>query len=179
MARGATVVNMDITLSDVDRGVYESLSLKLAQHPSESAEYLVARVLAYCLEYGELLQFSAGLGEPDLPAVIERDLTGQLLSWIEVGCPLGPRLHKASKAADRVVVYCHKDPAPWLGLINAKKLHRAQDIALIQLDRDGIQALAQRLERRNDWSVSRIEGVLYIEVSGESLSLELQPLAWR
>ena len=111
MALSATIHTFDIDLSDVDRGVYQSLNLRVAQHPSESADYLVARVLAYCLEFAEGIEFSKGLSDPDEPAILVRDLTGQLQAWIEIGLPAAERLHRASKTAPRVVVYAHKDAA--------------------------------------------------------------------
>src|ERR671918_849308 len=111
MALTATIHNFDIQLADVDRGVYESLALRVARHPSETEEYLLTRVLAYCLEYTEGIAFSKGLAEPDEPALAVRDLTGALRAWIEIGAPDAARLHKASKASPRVAVYTHKDPA--------------------------------------------------------------------
>src|SRR5438552_923762 len=98
MALPSTLYTLEIDLSDVDRGVYESLALKVARHPSETAEYLITRLLAYCLEYTEGLSFSRGLAEPDEPALAVRDLTGAVTSWIEVGAPDAARLHRASKA---------------------------------------------------------------------------------
>ena len=76
MALTATIYNFDVQLADIDRGVYESLSFKAAQQPSETAEYLLSRVLAYCLEYAEGIAFSKGIAEPDVPALAVRDLTG-------------------------------------------------------------------------------------------------------
>src|ERR1700733_15724227 len=108
MALSATIYVFGIELADSDRNVYESLELRLARHPSETADYLLTRVLAYCLEYTEGIAFSRGLSEPDEPAIAVRDLTGALRSWIEVGSPDAARLHKASKSAPRVVVYTHK-----------------------------------------------------------------------
>ena len=96
MALSSTVYNFDVTLSDVDRGVYETLAIRAACHPSETIEYLLTRVLAYCLEYTEGITFSKGLAEPDEPAVLVRDLTGRITGWIEVGAPDADRLHKAS-----------------------------------------------------------------------------------
>ena len=110
MALTATMYTFDVELADVDRGVYESLSLRVARQPSETEQFLVTRVLAYCLEYGEGIAFSRGLAEPDEPALAVRDLTGALRSWIEIGAPNAARLHKASKTAPRVVIYAHKDP---------------------------------------------------------------------
>ena len=66
LALTATIYNFDIELADSDRGVYESLALRVARHPSESEEYLVARLLAYLLEFTEGIAFSpGGLSEPD------------------------------------------------------------------------------------------------------------------
>src|SRR5918997_4520707 len=111
MALTATIHNFDIQLSDVDRGVYESLALRVARQPSETEEYLLTRVIAYCLEYAEGIAFSKGLAEPDEPPIAVRDLTGALKVWIDIGAPDAARLHKASKAAGRVALYTHKDPA--------------------------------------------------------------------
>src|SRR6187455_2514631 len=110
MALGATVYNFDIDLADSDRGVYETLALRVARHPSESEEYLLARLLAYMLEFAEGIGFSRGLCDPDDPAIAIRDLTGALRAWIDIGSPDAARLHKASKLAPRVAVYTHKDP---------------------------------------------------------------------
>ena len=95
MALGATIYNFDIDLADADRSVYESLALRVPRHPSESAEYLVTRVLAYLLEYTGGIGFSKGVSEPDEPAIVVRDLTGAINAWIEVGTPDAARLHKA------------------------------------------------------------------------------------
>src|SRR5688500_9534408 len=111
VALTATIYTFDIQLAHVDRGVYETLALRAARHPSETEEYLLTRVLAYCLEYAEGIAFSKGLAEPDEPALAVRDLTGALRVWIDVGAPDAARLHKASKAAPRVAVYTHRDPA--------------------------------------------------------------------
>src|ERR1700760_2762277 len=98
MALGATIHVFDIELADSDRGVYESFELRVARHPSEAPDYLLTRVLAYCLEYTEGISFSSGLSTPDEPTIAVRDLTGALRVWIDVGAPSAERLHRASKA---------------------------------------------------------------------------------
>jgi uncharacterized protein YaeQ len=108
VALTATIHQFDVQLSDVDRGIYDTLELRLARHPSESEEFLCARLLAYCLEHREGLAFSKGLADPDQPALEVRDLTGWVQAWIEVGVPDAARLHRASKAAPRVAVYTHR-----------------------------------------------------------------------
>jgi uncharacterized protein YaeQ len=106
MALTATIYNFDIELADQERHVYESLTLRVARHPSESEEYLVARLIAYLLEYAEGIEFSRGVSSPDEPTIAIRDLTGALRSWIDIGTPDAERLHKASKlyAIDRALV---------------------------------------------------------------------------
>ncbi|MBA2628362.1 MAG: YaeQ family protein, partial [Gemmatimonadales bacterium] len=88
-----TVHHFAIELADVDRGVYELLSFKVARHPTEQEEYFLTRVLAYCLEFTEGIAFSPGLAEPGEPALAVRDLTGTLTTWIDVGVPDALRLH--------------------------------------------------------------------------------------
>src|SRR6185503_15342150 len=104
----ATVRKFDVALADSDRGVYAELALRVAQHPSESERYLVARVLARALQHAEGVDFTRGLSADDEPALWQRDLRGDLLAWIEVGAPSVTRLHKASKTGARVVVYSWK-----------------------------------------------------------------------
>ena len=94
----------EIRLADSDRQVYETLNLRVAQHPSETPAYLWTRVLAYCLEYTEGIAFSKGVSDTEMPALYVHDLTGAWVSWIEVGAPDAVRLHKAAKTAPRVAV---------------------------------------------------------------------------
>src|SRR6187401_2285766 len=106
MALPATMRKFEISLADSDRGVYESLELRVAQHPSESERYLIARVVARALEHAEGLEFSkGGVSDDEEPALVQRALRGDLVAWIEIGSPTPDRQHKASKAAPRVAVY--------------------------------------------------------------------------
>jgi len=170
VALSATIHNFTIALSDVDRGVYETLALKLARHPSESAEYLVTRLLAYCLEYAEGIAFSRGLSEPEQPALAVRDLTGTLKSWIDVGSPDAARLHKAGKAAPRVVVYTHRDPALLRRQLEGEKIHRPEALELYAIDRGLTDGLVQRLERRMSFELSVTDRHLFISLGEATLS---------
>ena len=166
MALTATIYNFDVQLADVDRGVYEALSFKAARQPSETEEYLMSRVLAYCLEYAEGISFSKGIAEPDVPALTVRDLTGALRVWIEVGAPDAARLHKASKASPRVAVYTHRDPARLVSLLAGEKIHRAAELELYGIDRSLIDGLVARLDRRNTWDLSVTDHHVYVAVQG-------------
>jgi len=178
MALGATVYTFEIDLSDSDRAVYESLALRVARHPSESDEYLVARVLAYCLEYRDGIAFSpGGLSDPDEPPIAIRDLTGALLAWIDVGTPDADRLHRASKLAPRVAVYTHKDPAQWLRGLAGQRIHRAASLELYAIDRALIGQLAARLERRVAFALSIDERELSVSIGDATLSGQVRSMA--
>lgn len=174
MALTSTIYNATIELSDVDRGVYENLDLRLAMHPSESPAYLATRLLAYCLEYTEGIEFTSGLSNGDEPAIVVRDLTGRLTAWIEIGAPDAERLHRASKLADRVAVYTHRDLRNLLGQFEGKKIHRAADIPIYTFGRGFIDALAERLERRIRMTLSVTERHLYLDIDGVALNTVLE-----
>ncbi len=170
MSLTATIYNFDVELADSDRQVYESLSLRVARHPSESEEYLVARLLAYLLEFTEGIEFSRGVSEPDDPAIAVRDLTGAIVSWIDIGTPDAARLHRASKAAKRVAVYTHKEPTQYLKQLAGEKIHRADDLELYAIDRGLVSALVARLDRRVAFSVSVTDRELYVSIGEDNLT---------
>ena len=176
MALTATIYNFDIDLADSDRGVYETIALRVAQHPSESDEYLIGRVLAYLLEYTEGIEFSRGVSDPDEPMIAVRDLTGRIQSWIDIGTPDGARLHKASKATDRVVVYCHKDPGQWLKQLADAKIHRAGALELFAIDRTLVADLVTRMDRRMSFAVSISGGELFVAIGSDNLAGHVSPL---
>ncbi len=170
MALTATIYVFTVRIADADRGLYETVNLRLARHPSETAEYLLTRLFAYCLEFTEGLTFSKGLSDPDEPALAIRDLTGALQAWIDIGTPEPARLHKASKAAPRVAVYVHRDPESWLARLVGERIHRAEQIAIHVMDRELIAAMATRLERRMEFDLSVAERNLYVTLGDETLS---------
>jgi uncharacterized protein YaeQ len=169
MALTATIYNFDVQLADVDRGVYEALSFRVACQPSETEEYLLSRVLAYCLEYREGIAFSKGIAEPDVPALTVRDLTGALQVWIEVGAPDAARLHKASKASPRVTVYTHRDAARLVQQLAGERIHRSAELEFYGIDRELIDGLVARLDRRNNWEMSVTDRHVYVAVDGVTI----------
>jgi uncharacterized protein YaeQ len=170
MALGDTVYVFDIELANSDRGVYESLKLRVARHPSETAEHMLTRVLAYCLEYTEGIALSNGLSDPDAPAISVRDLTGVLQVWIDVGTPEAPRLHRASKAAPRVAVYTHKDAVQLAARLSGERIHRIEALELYAMDFEWLSNLAQRLPRRTAFTLTVSEQHLYLSLGEETLS---------
>jgi len=169
VALTATMHAFDIELADVDRGVYETLAFRVARHPSESEEYLLVRVLAYCLEYADGIGFSNGIAEPEEPTIGVRDLTGALSVWVDIGAPDAARVHKASKAAARVAVYTHKDPEKLMRQWSGARIHRAADLELYSLDRALLAQLVARLERRMAFALSVTGGRLYVTINNDVL----------
>ena len=153
MALTATIYNFEIDLADSDRGVYESLALRVARHPSESEEYLLTRLLAYALEFTDGIEFCRGLSDPGEPAIAIRDLTGSVRSWIDIGTPDAARLHKASKASPRVAVYIGKDPRQFVSRLAGERIHRVEAVELWAIEPAFLGELSARLERRMAFSL--------------------------
>ncbi|PPH44143.1 hypothetical protein C5D09_14045 [Rathayibacter sp. AY1C9] len=174
MAAGAVMYNFAIQLADVDRGVYEDITLRAARHPSETDAYMMTRVLAYCLEYVEGITFSEGISSTATePAVLVRDLTGRLTTWIEVGAPDAERLHFGSRLADRTTVYTHRNPEKVIAAWSGKRVHQLEQISVQSFDQGFLDAVVAVLERRNTLTVSVVEGQLYLEFNGVTSSSDI------
>jgi uncharacterized protein YaeQ len=168
----------EIGLSDSDRGIYESLDLRVAQHPSESDVYLVARVIARCLEHAEGLEFSpGGVSDDELPALVQRDLTGRMLAWIEISSPSADRLHKATKKCDRVAVYTWKNPEKLVADIRERKVHRAEELELYAFPQEDLEAIAATLDRVNRWDLAVTGGAIYLTAGDRSFETAARRLA--
>ncbi|MGE4068720.1 MAG: YaeQ family protein [Vicinamibacterales bacterium] len=169
MALTATIYNFDTTLADVDRGVYESFAVRMARQPSETAEFMLTRFLAYCLEYTEGVAFTEGVAAGgDLPAVLVRDLTGRITTWAEVGMPTAERVHRGSKQAARVAIYTHRALPNVLAQFAGQAIHRAAEIPVYTFGAGFIDEVAGTLGRRAAVSVSVTERQLYLDVDGRA-----------
>ena len=173
MAQTATIYNVVIDLSDLDRGVFETLELRVARHPSETAEFMLVRLLAYCLENQEGIALTEGLSSGDEPALVVRDLTGRMTAWIEVGLPDATRLHRGSKLAGRAAVYTHRDARQLLSQLSGAKIHRAGDIPIRAFDRAAIEELAALIERRASLAISVSDGELLIAMGERMFTLAM------
>lgn len=160
----------DVRLADADRSTNESLTIRVAQHPSETADYLVTRLLAYCLEYTEGIAFSRGLSDPDEPAITVRDLTGVLKAWIEIGAPDAERLHRAAKAAPNVAVYCHRGLDSLMARLGGERIHRAGEIRLRAVDPELLSGLVARLDRRMSFDLTVSDQMLYVTLGEKTLT---------
>jgi uncharacterized protein YaeQ len=171
MALTATMRRFEIALADSDRGVYDTLDWRVAQHPSESDRYLVARLLARALEHADGFDWSRGLCADDEPALWQRDLRGDLLAWIEVGSPAPARLHKATKAVRRVAVYGWKQLDALAAALIDERVHKATSIELVELDATVLDAIAATLDRTNKWELAIAGGTLYLSTGATSHEL--------
>jgi uncharacterized protein YaeQ len=175
LALTATMHHLELSVSDVDRGVYEALDLRVAQHPSETSRYLLLRVLAYALSYEEGIAFSkGGLSSTDEAPLSIRDATGALLAWIDIGAPSAERLHKASKAAGRVSVFTAADLALLRRQAAARPIHKVASIDVWPLDGSFLDALASKLARTTKLDVTRSSGVLYTTIAGATLETPIE-----
>ncbi|MGE3652195.1 MAG: YaeQ family protein [Reyranellaceae bacterium] len=152
MAIKATIYKAQLQLADMDRGIYADHALTLARHPSETDERLMVRLLAFALNApadndAGALEFGAGLSDADEPDLWQRDLTGAVTHWIEIGQPDERRLLRAAGRAGRVSVIVYSAAAPiwWKGIDS--RIARASNIAVWQIPAHESQALAKLAER--------------------------------
>lgn len=165
MALTATIYHLQVALSDVERGIYEALDLRLARHPSETMRYLLTRTIAYCLSYEQGIAFSkGGLSASEEPPITVRDPTGLLLTWIDIGVPSAERLHKATKAAQRVSVFTSADLSLLRREAASRPIHRVADIAVWKLETSLLDAIEERTTRNTKLELVRNEGHLYVTI---------------
>ena len=174
MALSATIRNFEIELAHIDNHVYDTLTFKVAQHPSEHNERVAVRVLARALAHEEGLEFGRGLSTVEDPALWLKDPMGQIVHWIDVGAPSAQRLHKASKQAQRVSVYSDKNITNLQNEWRGQKIHQADSIALVHLDTAFIATLGEHMDKQNKWSVTVTEGYLSVGFGEQTADCQIQ-----
>jgi uncharacterized protein YaeQ len=153
MASGSTICKLKISLSDIDRNHYDSLNLTVAQHPSETTERMMVRILVFCMNAQEHLEFTKGLSAADEPDIWARSLDGQLLLWIDVGEPTAERIKKASRIAKEVKVYSfNRKSIPWWD--QGRDKFAKLGAAFYRFEWDNIQALAALYQRTMQLSIT-------------------------
>jgi len=178
MALTATIRKAELQISDMDRGYYATHNLTLAQHPSETDERMMVRLVAYALQAQEELSFTKGLSDTDEPDLWVKDLTGAITLWIEVGQPEERRILRACGRAEQVIVYCYGGSASriwWDGVRN--KLERTRNLKVINLPSEQTRALANLAERTMQLNANISDGVVYFSADKGEVSIE--PEVWR
>jgi len=176
MALPATVYKASIQLSDLDRHCYQQLAVTVARHPSETAERLVARLLAYALCHEDELVFTKGICAGDEPDLWSKGPDGRVRLWVEVGLPDPERLLKASRHAERcVLLICGASRRRWEEN-HLARLRQVANLQLLGLDQGLVDQLVKDLPRSIDWELTVTEGRLYLTSAGRTLEGELQQL---
>jgi len=167
--------HFEFDLSDIDRGVYETLDFRTAQHPSETAPYLLTRALAYALSYREGLEFTpGGLNDPDGAALHALGEHGSVDLWIEIGNPSARKLHKASKATKQLAIYTYKNPELLLEEVRSNNIHRSSEFEIYAFDPKFLQSLEKHLEKNNRWTLLFQEGQLDVSIGEERFVTEVK-----
>ena len=172
MALKPTIYKAQIELADSDRNCFESLSLTLAKHPSETLERMVVRLLAYCLSCTRGLEFTKGISTADEPDLWVHSDSGEIQNWIEVGHPETPRLRKACGRARQVTVYAFAKSTPTWWKLNSEAINALPHLQLWQLDWPEVQAAANLIERTVQLNVSIVGGIIYLDNGSASTSVE-------
>ena len=175
MALSSTIYKFSISLSDLDRNKFETLNLTVAQHPSETAERMMVRVLCYGLHAQEFLQFTKGLSTPELPDIWSQSLDGQTLLWLDVGEPNADRIKKATRGADDVWVYSFNSKSDvWWSQEQSKFEPLA--VKVRQFSWGEVVSLAALLERKMDFSLTISGDLLYVATALGECELVLKSL---
>jgi uncharacterized protein YaeQ len=173
MAINATICKAALSVADMDRNYYADHALTVARHPSETDERMMARLLAFALNAHEFLAFGKGLSDTDEPDLWQKDLTGAIGHWIEVGQPEDKRLLRACGRADRVTVYAYGNRADlWWNPI-AEKLERAKNLAVWRIPAPASQSLARLAARAMILQCTVQEGQVWFSSAAETVQLEL------
>jgi uncharacterized protein YaeQ len=176
MVLNATIFKADLQISDIDRHYYQSHGLTLARHPSETDERMMVRLLAFARHAHEALAFAKGLSDTDEPDLWQKDLTGAIELWIEVGQPDEKRILKACGRATQVVLYTYGHAAEiWWKQI-ASRLTRLRNLTVINLESASTQSLAALAQRGMQLQCTVQDGELWL--AGDQGSVQIVPTIW-
>ena len=176
MALKSTVVKAELQISDMDRHYYATHNLTVAQHPSETDERLMVRLLAFALHADERLEFGRGLSQDDEPDLWNKAMTGEIEQWIDLGQPDEARIRKACGRARRVVVvtYSGRSADIWWEK-NAASLARNGNLAVIDIAAETVAALTALMARTMRLNVMIQDGE--VQVLGGDVTVEVRPVA--
>lgn len=176
MALRSTVFRAEVGISDLDRQYYQTHTLTLARHPSETDERMMVRLLAFVMNASEQLEFGRGISTEDEPALWDRDLTGSIRHWIEVGLPEERLLRRASGRADRVTVYAYGRARDQWWQQNGAALNKLEKLTVWSLSADDCNALVALVERGMDLQCTIQDGQAMISAEADVVQVEPQRL---
>lgn len=177
MALGATIIKATLNVADMDRHYYQSHTLTLAQHPSETPERVMLRLLVFALHASESLAFTKGLSTDDEPDLWQKSLTGEIEHWIELGQPTEKRIRKACGRAQQVTVYSYgRNADPWWKQLQPQ-LARFDNLAVWHLPQNTAKQLEAFYSRNIDLQVNIQDGEATLHCNGESVSVVVEKLS--
>jgi len=172
MALKATVFKADLQIADMDRHYYQTHALTLARHPSETDERMMVRLLAFALYASDALAFGKGLSADDEPALWQKDLTGAIELWLDVGLPEEREVRKACGRANKVVIIIYGRGADMWWSQNRDKLQRQKNLTVLSLPAEGTQALAALASRTMQVQCTIQEGLVWVTVESGAVPIE-------
>lgn len=177
MALKSTIFKAELSVADIDRGYYHDHALTIARHPSETDERMMVRLLAFALHADDNLAFGRGLSSDDEPDLWQRDLTGSIERWIEVGLPDEREVRKACGRAREVCVLAYGGRAVELWWQGAReKLGRQDRLAVIEVPVEASRALASLTDRSMRLQVTIQEGHVFVANGATSVPVDLRVL---
>jgi uncharacterized protein YaeQ len=177
MAIKATVFKANLQIADMERHYYQDHALTIAQHPSETDERMMVRLLAFALHAGEYLEFGQGMTDDDEADLWRRDLTGAIELWIDVGTPDERLIRKACGRADRVIVYCYGGRTAEMWFEQNKSLfQRQKNLHVINLPLESTAALAALTQRTMSLQCTIQDGQVWISDGNASVQVEREAL---
>lgn len=177
MALKSTIFKADLQVSDMDRHYYQGHALTIAQHPSETDERMMVRVLAFALNADDALTFGKGLSSEDEPDLWRKELTGEVDLWIDLGQPDEQRIRRAAGRAKRVIIYTYSGRAAevWWKK-TAAAVARTKNVSVIDVDPATVEALAALTQRTMQIQFMMQDGHAQV-ISGDTVvPIELKPL---
>ena len=177
MALGATICKAELNVIDMDRHYYQQHSLILAQHPSETDERLMVRLLVFALHASESLSFTKGLSTDDEPDLWQKSLTDDIELWIELGLPSEKRLKKACGRAQQVIVYTYGSGSAeqWWKQMQSP-LTRFKNISVYHINTEITDALAKHVQRAMDVQISLQDREITWDSDNQNLSFTIEQL---
>jgi len=172
MALKATIFRAELQIADMERNYYQTHSLTLARHPSENDERMMVRLLAFALNARENLVFGSSIGNDGEPDLWQKDLTGAIQLWIDVGLPDEKRIRRACGRAGRVVVYCYGRGADLWWKQSGESLVRSDNLEVIDLPQAATQALARLAKRSMQLNCTIQDGQVWLADGDESVDVE-------
>jgi len=176
MAMKPTIYKLHIAISDLNRDHYDSVSLTVALHPSETMERMMARIVAYCLNAQENITFTKGLSTVEEPDIWVKTLDDQVSLWVDVGEPAPDRIKKSSRLAPEVKVYSFNSKADAWWKKSKSKVHSFKNVQFYQLDWQQIETLATFAKRTMDWSLTISGDTVYIAAENQQCELMISEL---